>query len=66
MQSLKQSDLKRDFERDSTRNTNVLSNPMMFVRASAPRANAGAAFVSAAEHEKVSRDFECQVALQHA
>ena len=66
MQSLKQSDLERDFERDSTRNANVLSNPMTFVRAPAPRANAGAAFASAAEHEKASGDFECQVASQHA
>ena len=68
MQSSKQSDFQRDFERDSARNANVLSNPTTCVRAPAPRANAGAAFASAAEHEKAcsSGDFECQVASRHA
>ena len=67
MQSSKQSDFERDFERDSARNSKALSNPTTFARAAAPSANAGAAFASVAEHEKVcsSSDFERQVAPRH-
>ena len=59
---------RKNFERDSARNANVLSNPTTSVRAPAPRANAGAAFASVAEHEKAcaSGDFERQVASRHA
>ena len=68
MQSSKQSDFERDFETDSARNAEVLSNPTTFVRAPAPRANAGAAFASAAEHENAcsSGDFERQGASRQA
>ena len=68
MQSSKQSDFERHFERDSARNAEVLSNPTTLVRAPAPSANAGAAFASVAEHEKAcsSSDFERQVAPRHA
>ena len=59
---------KGGFARESARNAEVLSNPTTFVRALAPRANAGAAFASAAEHEKVcsNSDFARQVASRHA
>ena len=68
MQSSKQSDFERDFERDSARNAKVPSNPTTLVRAPAQSANAGAAFASAAEHEKAcsSGDFESQEAPRHA
>ena len=67
MQSSKQSDFERDSERDSARNAKVLSNPTTFVQAPAQSANAGAAFASAAEHEKAcsSGDFGRQVAPRH-
>ena len=68
MQSSKQSDFERDFGEDSARNAKGLSNPATFVRAPAPRANAGAAFASVAEHEKAcsSGEVERQVASRHA
>ena len=64
MQSSKQSEFERDFERDSAGNAKVLSNPTTLARAAAPSANAGAAFASVAEHEKAcsSNDFEREVA----
>ena len=68
MQSSKQSDFERNFERDSARNAKVLSNPTTLVRAPAQSANAGAAFASVAEHEKAcsSGDLGRQVAPRHA
>ena len=41
MQSSKQSDSERDFERDSAGNAKALSNPTTLARAAAPSANAG-------------------------
>ena len=63
MQSSKQSDFERNFERDSARNAKVLSNPPTLARAAAPSANAGVV-----EHEKAcsSGDFERQEAPRHA
>ena len=52
MQSSKQSDSERDFERDSAGNAKALSNPTTLARAAAPSANAGAAFAGVAEHVK--------------
>ena len=68
MQSSKQSDSERDFERDSAGNAKALSNPTTLARAAAPSANAGAAFAGVAEHEKAfsSGDFERQEAPRHA
>ena len=64
MQSSKQSDSEKDFERDSAENAKALSNPTTLARAAAPSANAGAAFAGVAEHEKacLSGDFERQEA----
>ena len=66
MQSSKQSDSERDFERDSAGNAKALSNPTTLARAAAPSANAGAAFAGVAEHEKAcsSGDFERQERLR--
>ena len=50
MQSSKQSDSERDFERDSAGNAKALSNPTTLARAAAPSANAGAAFAGVGEH----------------
>ena len=67
MQSSKQSDSERDFERDSAGNAKALSNPTTLARAAAPSANAGAAFAGVAEHEQAcsSRNFERQEAPRH-
>ena len=46
---------RRDFARDSAGNAKALSNPTTLARAAAPSANAGAAFASAADHEKRAR-----------
>ena len=64
MQSSKQSDSERDFERDSAGNAKALSNPTTLARAAAPSADAGAAFAGVAEPEKAcsSGDFERQEA----
>ena len=68
MQSSKQSDSERDFERDSAGNAKALSNPTTLARAAAPSANGGTAFAGVAEHEKAcsSGDFERQEAPRHA
>ena len=55
MQSSKQSDFKKDFERDSAGNAKVLWNPTTLVRAPALSANAGAAFASVADTKKRAR-----------
>ena len=76
MQSSKQSDSERDFERDSAGNAKALSNPTTLARAPAPTAIAGAVFASVAEIAKAcssgdfeyqgpSSDFERPVAAEH-